>query len=50
MTEFGGLDSKAGNGIVEFYVHYFRKKLSSWHTDQYIQTVRGLGCILVIIE
>lgn len=38
-----GLDSEAGIGIVELYVHYLRKKLSPWHADQLIQTVRGLG-------
>lgn len=38
-----GLDSEAGMGIVELYVHYLRKKLSPWHADQFIQTVRGLG-------
>lgn len=43
-----GLDSEAGIGIVELYVHYLRKKLSLWHADQYIQTVRGLGYILRI--
>lgn len=43
-----GLDSEAGIGIVELYVHYLRKKLSSWHADQFIQTVRGLGYILRI--
>ncbi|SMF85844.1 DNA-binding response regulator, OmpR family, contains REC and winged-helix (wHTH) domain [Paenibacillus uliginis N3/975] len=43
-----GLDSEAGIGIVELYVHYLRKKLSFWHADQYIQTVRGLGYILRI--
>lgn len=45
-----GLDSEAGIGIVELYVHYLRKKLSSWHADRYIQTVRGLGYILRIKE
>ncbi|REK77892.1 response regulator transcription factor [Paenibacillus paeoniae] len=45
-----GLDSEAGIGIVELYVHYLRKKLSSWHADQFIQTVRGLGYILRINE
>ncbi|MGG3506253.1 winged helix-turn-helix domain-containing protein [Paenibacillus lautus] len=45
-----GLDSEAGIGIVELYVHYLRKKLSSCHADQYIQTVRGLGYILRINE
>lgn len=45
-----GLDSEAGIGIVELYVHYLRKKLSSWQADQYIQTVRGLGYILRINE
>ncbi|WP_042167634.1 response regulator transcription factor [Paenibacillus gorillae] len=38
-----GLDSEAGIGIVELYVHYLRKKLSPWQADQLIQTVRGLG-------
>jgi DNA-binding response OmpR family regulator len=38
-----GLDAEAGIGIVELYVHYLRKKLSLWHADQYIHTVRGLG-------
>lgn len=38
-----GIDSEAGIGIVELYVHYLRKKLSPWHADHYIQTVRGLG-------
>ncbi|MBD3922048.1 response regulator transcription factor [Paenibacillus sp. PR3] len=38
-----GLDSEAGIGIVELYIHYLRKKLSPWTADQLIQTVRGLG-------
>ncbi|MUT68820.1 response regulator transcription factor [Paenibacillus sp. NEAU-GSW1] len=38
-----GFDSEAGIGIVELYVHYLRKKLSLWHADPFIQTVRGLG-------
>lgn len=45
-----GLDSEAGIGIVELYIHYLRKKLSSWHAEPYIQTVRGLGYILRINE
>jgi DNA-binding response OmpR family regulator len=45
-----GLDSEAGIGIVELYVHYLRKKLSPWHADQYIRTVRGLGYRLRINE
>ena len=45
-----GLDSEAGIDIVELYVHYLQTKLSSWHADQYIQTVRGLGYILRINE
>ncbi|WP_083659570.1 helix-turn-helix domain-containing protein [Paenibacillus lautus] len=45
-----GLDSEAGNGIVELYVHYLRKKLSSWHADQFIQTGRALGYRLRINE
>jgi len=45
-----GLDSEAGIGIVELYVHYLRKKLSPWQADQYIRTVRGLGYRLKICE
>ena len=45
-----GLDSEAGIGIVELYVHYLRKKLSPWHADQFIQTVRGFGYRLRIKE
>lgn len=45
-----GLDSEAGIGIVELYVHYLRKKLSPWQADQLIQTVRGLGYRFRITE
>ncbi|MFC5703254.1 response regulator transcription factor [Cohnella faecalis] len=45
-----GLDSEAGIGIVELYVHYLRKKLSLWNADQFIRTVRGLGYRLRINE
>jgi Response regulators consisting of a CheY-like receiver domain and a winged-helix DNA-binding domain len=38
-----GIDSEAGIGIVELYIHYLRKKLLPWHADQLIHTVRGLG-------
>lgn len=38
-----GLDSDAGIGIVELYIHYLRKKLLPWYSDQLIHTVRGLG-------
>ncbi|WP_127573033.1 response regulator transcription factor [Paenibacillus xylaniclasticus] len=43
-----GLDSEAGIGIVELYIHYLRKKLSAWGADSMVQTVRGLGYRLTL--
>lgn len=42
----GGLASH----MVRRVVHHLRKKLSSWHADQYIQTIKGSGYILRINE
>lgn len=41
-----GLDSDAGLGIVDLYVHYLRKKLSAAGCEGFIQTVRGVGFML----
>ncbi|WP_028401958.1 response regulator transcription factor [Ectobacillus panaciterrae] len=41
-----GLDSDVGLGVVDVYVHHLRKKLSAFHYDYLIHTVRGVGFML----
>jgi DNA-binding response OmpR family regulator len=41
-----GFESEAVMGVVDLYVHYLRKKLSQYHYDWIIQTVRGAGFML----
>ncbi len=41
-----GIDSEAGLGVVDVYVHYLRKKLAPFGFDRYIQNVRGVGYLL----
>ncbi|MFC4600126.1 response regulator transcription factor [Cohnella hongkongensis] len=41
-----GIDSDAGLGVVDVYVHYLRKKLAPSGLDHYIQTVRGVGYLM----
>ncbi|TFE26665.1 response regulator transcription factor [Cohnella luojiensis] len=41
-----GIDSEAGLGVVDVYVHYLRKKLAPFGCDRYIHTVRGVGYML----
>lgn len=41
-----GIDSEAGMGVVDVYVHYLRKKLAPSGYDRYIHTVRGVGYML----
>ncbi len=41
-----GIDSDAGLGVVDVYVHYLRRKLAPSGLDGYIQTVRGVGYLL----
>ncbi|MFC5403726.1 response regulator transcription factor [Cohnella soli] len=41
-----GIDSEAGLGVVDVYVHYLRKKLAPHDCDRYIHTVRGVGYML----
>lgn len=42
-----GIDTEAGLGVVDVYIHYLRKKLSTeGGCDRYIQTIRGVGYML----
>ena len=41
-----GIDSDAGESIIEVYVSMLRKKLSPFGYDKYIVTKRGMGYIL----
>lgn len=41
-----GVDSDTGDSVVDLYIHYLRKKLSTFHVDQLIRTVRGAGYML----
>ncbi len=41
-----GIDSDAGLGVVDVYVHYLRRKLAPFGLDSCIQTVRGVGYLL----
>ena len=41
-----GLESDAGLGVVDVYVHHLRKKLAPVHYDTYIKTIRGIGFML----
>ena len=41
-----GIDSEAGPGVVDVYIHYLRKKLAPFGCDRFIHTVRGIGYML----
>ncbi|WP_135553018.1 response regulator transcription factor [Paenibacillus cymbidii] len=41
-----GFDSDTGNGIVDLYIHYLRKKLAPYDGAPAVQTVRGIGYML----
>lgn len=41
-----GIDSEANDTIVDLYIHYLRKKLSPFGSDQMIRTIRGVGYML----
>lgn len=41
-----GIDSDAGIGVVDVYVHYLRKKLVPSGYDRCIHTIRGVGYML----
>ncbi|GGD58688.1 response regulator transcription factor [Paenibacillus nasutitermitis] len=41
-----GIDTGAGLGVVDVYVHYLRKKLAPAGCEGYIHTVRGVGYLL----
>ncbi|XID95987.1 response regulator transcription factor [Paenibacillaceae bacterium WGS1546] len=41
-----GIDSEAGIGVVDVYVHYLRKKLAPHGYDRHIHNVRGVGYML----
>jgi len=41
-----GIDSEAGMGVVDVYVHYLRKKLAPYGYDRHIHNVRGVGYML----
>lgn len=41
-----GFESDTGNGIVDLYVHYLRKKMAPCAAEATIQTVRGVGYIV----
>ncbi|MEJ9212831.1 response regulator transcription factor [Bacillus smithii] len=42
-----GIESNAGETIVDVYIHYLRKKLAPFGYDHLIQTVRGVGYMLM---
>jgi len=41
-----GIDSGAGLGVIDVYIHYLRKKLAVFDCERYIHTVRGVGYML----
>lgn len=41
-----GIESDAGPGVVDVYVHYLRKKLAPYGCEGYIHTIRGVGFML----
>jgi two-component system response regulator CiaR len=41
-----GIDTGAGLGVIDVYVHYLRKKLAPSGCDRYIHTIRGVGYLL----
>ncbi|MFB9760271.1 response regulator transcription factor [Ectobacillus funiculus] len=41
-----GFSSEAGLNVVDVYVHHLRKKLTPFHLDHWIVTVRGIGFML----
>jgi two-component system response regulator CiaR len=41
-----GIDTGAGLGVIDVYVHYLRKKLAPSGYDRYIHTIRGVGYLL----
>ncbi len=41
-----GFSSDAGLSVVDVYVHHLRKKLSHYHYDHVIKTIRGIGFML----
>jgi two-component system, OmpR family, response regulator CiaR len=41
-----GIESDTSDAIVDLYIHYLRKKLSHYHLDNFIRTVRGVGYML----
>ncbi|WJE23171.1 response regulator transcription factor [Bacillus cereus] len=45
FSRIWGLDSDVGLGVVDVYVHHLRKKLSLFHDQSFIHTVRGVGFI-----
>ena len=46
LDRIWGMDSDAGLGVVDVYVHYLRKKLAPSGCDRYIRTIRGVGYML----
>jgi len=45
-----GFSSEAGLNVVDVYVHHLRKKLTPFHLDHWIVTVRGIGFMLKVGE
>ncbi|KEO81256.1 response regulator transcription factor [Tumebacillus flagellatus] len=41
-----GFEVDTNTSVVDVYLHYLRKKLAVHGCDHYIQTVRGVGCML----
>lgn len=41
-----GFDSDAVSSIVDLYVHYLRKKLTTYRCENYIHTIRAIGYML----
>jgi two-component system response regulator CiaR len=46
LDRVGGIDTGAGLGVIDVYVHYLRKKLAPSGYDRYIHTIRGVGYLL----
>lgn len=46
MDRVWGFESDTGDGIVDLYVHYLRKKLSAAGCPDMIHTVRGVGYMM----
>ena len=46
LNSVWGYNSEAETNIVDVYVRYVRNKLDKLDKEKYIQTVRGVGCVM----